>query len=125
MSINFNEIFDLNIPFINAEISKQISTTQTVKQPFKALIIGQKTSLGTATQNTVLDIFSVNEAKSRFGKNSMLSNAVKSYFDNNKSVELKVICLDDLVSGTASTATITLSGTATSSGTLNIYIDGK
>ena len=125
MSINFNEIFDLNIPFINAEISKQVSTTQTVKQPFKALIVGQKTSLGTATQNTVLDIFSVNEAKSKFGKNSMLSHAVKSYFDNNKSVELKVICLDDLVSGTAATGTITLSGTATSSGTLNIYIDGK
>jgi len=125
MAIDFNEIFDLNIPFVQAELVKAISTTGTIKQEYTALIFGQKTTAGTAVINQVLDIFSHAEAQAKFGKNSMLAHAIGRYYDINKSVKLKVIALDDLVGGTLATATLTLTNAATSAGTLAFYINGK
>lgn len=123
--MDFNEIFNMNIPFVQAEINKLISTKGTVKQEYTALIIGQKTSLGTADADAIYDIFSVNEGKSKFGENSMLANAIDGWFDNNKSVKLKVLPLDDLVGGTQAEGTLTITGTASAAGTFSYYIDGK
>lgn len=125
MAIQFNEIFNLNIPFVQAEINKLISTSGTVKQEYTALIIGQKTASGTAAADAIYDIFSANEGKSKFGENSMLAHAIDGWFDNNKSVKLKVLPLDDLAGGTQATGTLTIAGTATSAGTFSFYIDGK
>ena len=123
--ITFTEIFDLNIPFVQAELVKAVSTTGTIKQEFTALIFGQKTAAGTAVANQVLDIFSPEEAQAKFGKTSMLAAAIGRYYDINKSVKLKVIALDDEGAGTAATSTLTLSGTATSAGTLAYYVNGR
>lgn len=123
--MTFKEIFDMNIPFVQAELIKAVSTNGTIKQEFTALIFGQKTTAGTAVANTVLDIFSSEEAEAKFGKTSMLSHAIGRYFDNNKSVKLKVIALDDNASGTQATGTLTLAGTATAAGTLSFYVNGN
>ena len=123
--MDFNEIFNLNIPFVQAEIAKTISTTGTVEQPYVCLLIGQKLSAGTVPSDAIYDIFSANEAKTKFGANSMLAKAVSGYFENNKSVRLKVLPLDDLTGGVKATGTLTITGTATSSGTFSFYVDGK
>jgi len=123
--MDFVEIFDLNIPFVQAELVKAATTTGTVKQEYTALIFGQKTAAGTAVTDQVIDIFSAAEAQAKFGKTSMLAHAIGRYYDINKSVKLKVIALDDLVAGTQATATLTLTNTATSAGTLAFYINGK
>lgn len=125
MSINFNEIFNLNIPFVYAELVKAISTTGTIKQEYTALIFGQKTTAGTAVTGEVLDIFSEAEAQAKFGKTSMLAASIGRYYDINKSVKLKVIALDDEAGGTQAESTLTLTGTATSNGTLAFYVNGK
>ena len=125
MSIEFNEIFDLNIPFVQAELRKAISTTGTIKQEYTALIFGQKTASGTAIAGQVVDIFSAAEAQAKFGKTSMLAAAVGRYYDINKSVKLKVIPLDDLGAGVQATSTLTLTNTATANGTLAFYVNGK
>lgn len=125
MSIEFNEIFDLNIPFVQAELVKAISTTGTIKQEYTALVFGQKTAAGTAVPNEVLDIFSEAEAQAKFGKTSMLAAAIGRYYDINKSVKLKVIALDDDGGGTEATSTLTLAGTSTSVGTLAFYVNGR
>ena len=125
MAINFNEIFNLNIPFVYAELNKAISTTGTIKQEYTALIFGQKTSEGTAVVGEVLDIFSEAEAQAKFGKTSMLAHSIGRYYDINKSVKLKVIALDDEAGGTQAESTLTLTGTATSTGTLAFYVNGK
>lgn len=125
MAITFKEIFNLNIPFVYAELVKSISTTGTIKQEYTALIFGQKTASGTATPNEILDIFSKEEAQAKFGKTSMLAHAIGRYYAINKSVKLKVIALDDLVGGTQSTGTITVAGTATANGTFAFYVNGK
>ena len=125
MAIEFKEIFNLNIPFVYAELIKAISNTGTIKQEYTCLIFGQKTAAGTAVPNTVLDIFSESEAKAKFGETSMLAHAIGRYYDINKSVKLKVIALDDEVTGTLSTSTLTLTGTATGTGTMSFYVNGK
>jgi len=123
--MDFIEIFDLNIPFVQAELVKAVSTTGTIKQEYAALIFGQKTAAGTAVTGEVLDIFSAAEAQAKFGKTSMLAHAIGRYYDINKSVKLKVIALDDEVAGTQATSTLTLGGTATGAGTLAFYVNGK
>ncbi len=125
MGIGFNEIFNMNIPFVYAELRKAISTTGTIKQEYTALIFGQKTTAGTAVPNTVLDIFSKEEAVKKFGATSMLASAIGRYYDINKSVKLKVIALDDVATGTQATGSITIAGTATQAGTLAFYVNGR
>lgn len=123
--MDFKEILQMNIPFVQAEIAKLLNAAESVNQKYTALIIGQKTASGTAEVNKPLQVFTAKEAADKFGSNSMLYNAVKGYFDINKSVELKVIALDDLAGGAAATGTVTIAGTATKSGTFNLYINGK
>ena len=123
--MDFVEIFDLNIPFVQAELVKAATTTGTIKQEYTALIFGQKTAAGTAVTDQVLDIFSHAEAQAKFGETSMLAHAIGRYYDINKSVKLKVIALDDEGAGTQATSTLTLAGTATSAGTLAFYVNGK
>lgn len=125
MAIEFNQIVISNLPFIQAEISKRINTSGSVKQEYTCLIIGQKTSIGTANPEAIYDIFSTQEAIAKFGANSMLSRAVDGYLKSNKSVKLKVVALDDLAIGTQATGTLTISGTSTSAGTISFYIDGR
>jgi phage tail sheath gpL-like len=125
MAIAFEEIVNLNIPFVYAELVRKPVLTGTVKQPYQALIFGQKTAAGTANAEEILDIFSANEAKTKFGINSMLANAIDKYFDINKGVPLKVIALDDEGTGTQASGSVALTGTATANGTLSVYINGN
>jgi len=123
--MDFQEIVNSNIPFVQAELVKAPSLTGTIKQEYTALIFGQKTAAGTANSNIVLDIFSEAEAQGKFGRTSMLAHAAKRWFDNNKGVKLKVIALDDEVTGIQATGTITVTGTANSNGTFAAYINGR
>jgi phage tail sheath gpL-like len=125
MAIQFNEILRMNIPFVQAEIAKLLNASDAVSQKYTSLIIGQKTSAGSAETEKPIQIFTAAEAEANFGADSMLYAAVKGYYAINKSVELRVIALDDLVTGVSSTGTVTIVGTATKSGTFNLYINGK
>jgi len=125
MAIGFNEIFNMNIPFVYAELRKAISTTGSIKQEYTALIFGQKTAAGTAVPNEVLDIFSKEEAVKKFGATSMLAAAIGRYYDINKSVKLKVIALDDDANGIQAAGNVTITGTATENGTLAFYVNGR
>lgn len=125
MAIDFNEIVNSNIPFVQAELVKAPSLTGTIKQEYINLLIGQMTSDGTATAGEVVEIFSEDEAKGKFGRTSMLAHAVGAYYDNNAGVRLKILPLDDLVAGTQATGSFAITGTATANGTLAIYVNGR
>lgn len=123
--MEFQEIVNSNIPFVQAELIRAPSLTGTIKQEYINLFIGQMTSAGTATAGEVVEIFSEDEAKGKFGRTSMLAHAVKRYYANNKGVRLKIMPLDDLGAGTAATGTVTISGTATANGTFSFYVNGR
>ncbi len=122
--MTFKEIGNYNIPFNFVELSKAPTPKGLVKQDYKVLLVGQKTT-GTAETNKVLKIFGTDEADLKFGENSMMASQCRAYFASNKSVELNCITLDDLPTGTQATGNIEIVGTATENGTLAIYINGK
>ena len=55
----------------------------------------------------------------------MYSGFILIWFANNKSTTLKIGVLADNAAGVASIGSITLAGTATSAGTLNVYLGGE
>lgn len=93
---------------------------------FKLLVIGQRLAAGTvaanlptrASQNATL-------TEEQYGRGSMAAEMVKAIKAAQPWLETWVIALDDNVAGAAATGTITVTGSPTEAGTLNVYIAGK
>lgn len=88
----------------------------------KTLIIGQRIAAGTVAANVVTDVFSDAEAATYFGAGSLAHRMVKAALEANRYLSLQVLPLDDAGAGVAATKTITIAGTATSSGVLTVAI---
>ncbi|MGR3179833.1 MAG: hypothetical protein ACUZ8E_17475 [Candidatus Anammoxibacter sp.] len=87
----------------------------------KVLIVAQKIAAGTATAGAVEVNVSdaTNVINALFGTRSILADMVREFKKLNKETQLDVIALDD-ASGTPATGVITITGTATEAGSLNI-----
>jgi phage tail sheath gpL-like len=92
---------------------------------YRALLIGQKTSAGSATANTLQRITSADEALALGGRGSQIHRMARAWFTNNASTEVYVGVLADNGSGVAATGTLTVTGTATAAGTLSLYAGGQ
>jgi phage tail sheath gpL-like len=110
------------VPGVYVTVDNSLANTA-LGESFKTVLIGQKTSAGTATAETFVQVFSEADANEKFGVGSILANMFSAWFANNKTDEVYAVALDDNT-GTKATATITVSGTATSSGTLHQYVNG-
>lgn len=93
--------------------------------PFKVLMIGQKLSAGTQAVNTLVRVGSADVARTLFGEGSMLHAMAVRYFANNATNELWAIALADGGGAAAAAGDITFSGSATSAGTLYLYVAGR
>lgn len=126
MSISFNEIpSGIRVPFSYIEFdSSKAQQGVSVKQ-WKALILAQKISAGTATADTPYLVTSEAQAITLFGRGSFAHLAVKKFLANNKYTSLTVIPQADNGAGVKATGTLTVTGPATASGTLSIYIAGQ
>jgi phage tail sheath gpL-like len=126
MAISFNEIpSNIRVPLFYAEFDNSRAVQGLALQVYKALIIGQKTSAGSATVEVPVLVTSADQAKSLFGVGSMLHRMFVKWFKNNKSTEVWAIPVADNGSGVAATGTFTVTGPATAAGTLSIYIGGQ
>jgi phage tail sheath gpL-like len=110
------------VPGVFVTVDNSIANTA-LGGPFKTVIFGQKTAGGTATAETLVQVFSEADAKEKFGVGSILANMFSEWFKNNASNEVYAIALDDAV-GTSNTATFTITGTASATGTIYAYING-
>jgi phage tail sheath gpL-like len=88
----------------------------------KVLIIGQMTSVGTATPSVVVNDVASADVNTLFGANSMCATAYRAIERAievaNEPLRVDVLPLEDGTTSTAAEGTITLTGTATASGTL-------
>lgn len=124
--ISFNQIpSNIRVPLFYSEYDNSNANQGLTGQVFKTLMIGQKTSGGTAVADVPVQIFSKDQAKGLFGAGSMLHRMAEKYFKNNLSVELWCIPSADNGAGVAATGTATISGPATKAGTLSLYIGGR
>lgn len=126
MSISFNEVpSNIRVPLFYAEFDSSRAVQGLALQNYKALMIGQKTSGGSATANVPVLVTSADQAKSLFGAGSMLHRMFIKWFKNNKSTEIWAIPLADNGAGVAATGTLTVTGPATAAGTISLYVGGQ
>ena len=91
----------------------------------RTYIVGQKTSSGTATANTPVQVSSVQHARGLFGRGSHLALMVEAYHANHPTAELWCIPVADNGSGTAAVGSIQVTAAATGPGTISLYIAGQ
>lgn len=88
----------------------------------KTLIAGQRLAAGSVLANTLVDVFSSDQAATFFGRGSIAHLMVLAALNTNPYLTLQVIALDDAGGSIAATQTLTIANTATGAGvaTLNV-----
>jgi phage tail sheath gpL-like len=125
VGISFNSVpSNLRVPFMAVEFDATRASQGPALLTYRALMIGQKTSAGTWTANTLNNVISAAQVLTGAGRGSMLHRQAIAWFANNQSTELWIGVLADNGAGVAASGTITVSGPATASGTLHLYIAG-
>lgn len=126
MTISFNEIPNNRlVPFVYVEFDNTRAAQGPSIQPYKVALIGQKLSGGTATAEEIKQITNITQAQNAFGRGSQLAKMFESWFDNNNSTEVVGIPLDDDGAAVKASGSFDFAGSATESGIVYAYIDGK
>ncbi len=117
--ISFDQIpADIRNPLFYAEVSNKKAGYY--HQNSRTLIIGQ--SVNTVIDEVPVLVPSVDYVKDTYGPGSQLAIMCDAYRDNNSFSELWVLPLNDAVASVAASGTLTVTGTATDSGTVSLYI---
>lgn len=123
MAINFTYYPTSNrVPGVYVEMDPSQANTATVLQ--NSLLIGQITAAGAAIPDEPVLIESKAQVLTLCGPGSMLAQMANRYLDRDPFGPLYILPVVDAAAAVAATGTIALVGTATQSGTLNIYIGG-
>jgi len=124
MTIAFDSVPSaLRLPGVYIEFSGAPSQISTFVG--KGLIIGQSFASGTVAAGVVTNVSASNTPPDvLFGKGSMLSQMIKAAQAAQPWLQLYAVGLADNAAGVASVNKMTWTGTATASGTLNVYIGG-
>jgi phage tail sheath gpL-like len=123
MAINFTYYPTSNrVPGVYVEMDPSQANSATVLQ--NTLLIGQITITGTAVSNYPILIESKAQLLTLCGKGSMLNAMGSRYLDRDPFGPLYILPIEDEASSVAATGTITITGPATQSGTLNVYVGG-
>ncbi len=105
--------------YTSFDTTSQVSTLPGNNQSIA--IIAQKLSAGSADQNTPVQVFSEGDVIEQAGAGSIAHVMAKSALSSNRNIDLFMVYQDD-VAGTKATGSFTVTGTATASGTLVIWI---
>jgi phage tail sheath gpL-like len=116
---------NLRAPTVAVEIDNTRAQQGPALLAYSVLLVGQKTAGGTATADTVYRVTSAEDVSALAGRGSQLHRQARAYFATNRVTETFVGVLADAGAGAAATGTIALSGTATESGTLHLYLGGQ
>lgn len=91
----------------------------------RILVLGQRLAAGTVAAEVPTLILTGDAASEAFGRGSMLHRMFQFIEKNNGFTETVAVALDDLVAGALATGSIAITGPATASGTLSIYIGAR
>ena len=126
MTISFNLIpTNLRTPGAYVEIDNSRALRGLAQFNQRILVIGPRTSSGTVAAEVLTLVSSEAQAKSFFGKGSILANMFSALKANNRYIETYAIALDDDASGVAATGSIEVTAAPTANGTLSLYVAGK
>lgn len=126
MPISFNSIPNLLfVPGVYIEYDNSRANQGLPPLPNRVLLIGAMQATGTATAGTLQQITREGDGSVLFGVNSQLAWICKRFKQASKFTEVWAIGLLDAGGATAHTKTITVTGTATSAGTLHFLVHGQ
>jgi phage tail sheath gpL-like len=114
---------DTLVPLTYFRVSGAAAAGGSTARP--TLLTGQKVASGTATLDTPVRCSSVGKAIDLFGFGSMLHRMVAAYKANDPYGELWCLPVTDPTAGTKATRVLTLTGPATESGVLSLWIAGQ
>jgi phage tail sheath gpL-like len=124
MAVNFNQIpNNIRSPLAYIEVNASNANAQ-LQGNNRILVLGQMLTAGTATANNPVLVSSYPQAVGLFGQGSMLANMFFTLFQNNTFTEKWALPVADNGSGVAAVGTLTLTGPATATGVLSIYLGG-
>jgi len=126
MSLSFNAIpIDIRTPgqYIEFDATRAVQGLPAIQH--KILVIGQRLTAGSVAAGVPVRVLSAAQAEENFGRGSMLSAMLAALKAANSYTECWAVALDDLVGGVVATGTVTMAGTPTEAGTLNLYIAGQ
>lgn len=124
MTIPFKHIpTNIRVPLFYAELDN--SKANTGGQNQCALIIGQKTSGGSALANIPLLCQGASDAITQGGAGSMLALMAEAFLENDAFGTVYYLPLEDAVSGVAAHGTIVFTSAPTAAGTISLYIAGQ
>ncbi|HSH72343.1 MAG TPA: phage tail sheath subtilisin-like domain-containing protein [Methylophilaceae bacterium] len=119
--VSFNTIpNNLRVPLFYAEVDN--SQAGYFTQELRGLIIGNKLAAGTGVANTPVLVSKTDEARQLAGVGSIAAKMHELYRLNDSIGEVHLLLVDDPGAGVAATYTITVTGPATGSGTLALYV---
>jgi len=123
MAINFTYYPTSNrVPGVYVEMDPSQANTATVLQ--KTLVIGQITAAGHAIPDHPVLVESLAQVLIQCGAGSMLAQMLERYLERDSFGAVYMLPLADNAASAPAAGEITIAGTATASGTLNIYIGG-
>lgn len=123
MPVSFNNIpSNIRVPLFYAEVDN--SQASYFENRGRTLLIGQMLTGATATTGVPILVNRTDEAFGLFGQFSMLAEMHAAYRERDSFGEVWCLPLADDAAGVAATGTIGLTGTATSSGVLQVKIAG-
>lgn len=123
MAVSFSHIpANIRVPLFYAEVSNELAGHLSMQQP--ALLIGPAIDADADTLNTPVLVASTAMAYEVFGAGSVLADMVNTYRQNDTYGELWAIATEAGPGAAPAEGGFTIQGTATSGGTLPIYIGG-
>lgn len=126
MAITYERIpANLRVPGVYTEISNRGAAGGGQMLEYRRLLIGTMLSTGQAVANVPAQCLSVADAERLAGRGSVLAGMVAAAIAQDSFTDLWVLPLADPSVGAQATATITVTGPATASGTLNLLIAGR
>lgn len=126
MAITFSEVSSsaaASQVFVEQEAVNRVSGSPVI--PHKILVLGQYNSGKSPTDNTPQLILNKEDAWDRYGRGSLLAAQIEKVIAAGGISPIYALPLADDGSATAATGTIAFTGTATSAGTVALYINGK
>lgn len=124
--ISFNQIpINIRTPgqYIEFDNSRAVQGLPAIQH--KILVLGQRLATGTVLAGVPTRIISAAQAQDAFGFGSMLAHMIAALKAANSLTECWAIALNDNGAGVLATYTITVTGPATESGTINLYVGGR
>lgn len=122
--MSFSEIPDSYLrPGVFVEVDPTVAQQGPGVYPFRALVVGERTSAGTAAALEVKRTTRISQAREQHGPGSLTHLLAEAWLRANPVVELDVVSVAS--TGVAATQTVTFTGTPTSPAVLAVYIAGK